>query len=174
MHSFDGADPEPDVGIDRVLHEYRDVHSGERVGNFLHRERADGRARADPDGVDPMRQDLLDVLGGCDLGDQRDAVLGPRTAEPREPFVADALEVIGACARLPDPGAEVRDTERGDLSRTIWLWQCFSAIRLWPLRQSVAEWLGCGRLGKSGNRNLNGKRWKLGECHTVLHRHWHT
>ena len=48
VKAFDGADPELQIGIDRVFNQHGDVNASQRIGHILHGKRIDCRPCADP------------------------------------------------------------------------------------------------------------------------------
>ena len=113
------ADPQLDVGIDGVLHEYGDVGAARLfngVGDLLHRERIGRCAGADPEYVDSGGECVVDVLAGGDLGGGVHAGSLLDFFQPFEARGSYAFESARFCAGFPYSGAEYFDAVGGEFA----------------------------------------------------------
>ncbi len=116
VETLKGANPELEVGVDRVLDEDGHIRSAESVGNLLNSEGVGGGACAHPYHVDAVLDGLVDVLRRGDLDSGVHASLFLDPLEPRQTDRAYALERAWACAWFPDAGAENLDAVGGEFA----------------------------------------------------------
>ena len=113
VDAFDGSDPEFEVRADGVLHQHRDVHAAQGVGDLLHGEGVGRRAGPDPEQVDAPFQGRLDMLVRGDFGGGVHARFALYALHPGDSLLADAFESAGFRAGLPEPGAVDADSFGG-------------------------------------------------------------
>ena len=109
VDAFKAANPELEVGVDGIFHEHRHVVTCQGIGYFLHGKGVGCRACANPEHVDASLERSLNVALGGYLGGYLHAEFLLHAVEPRQAFLADALEASGLGAGLPDAGAEYLD-----------------------------------------------------------------
>ena len=114
VETFDGADPEFEIGIDRILDQHRNVHAAQRSCQFLHGERIGRGAGTDPQQVDPRFERFEDVALGGHFGRDVHAGFGLDTLQPAQSFDPHSLESAGLGAGFPDAGAEDLHLLRGE------------------------------------------------------------
>src|SRR5574344_1339495 len=68
IDTLHGTNPQFEVGIDRVLHEYGHINTLERIGKSLHGEWVGSGARSHPKDVDAILQGEFHMLGSSHLG----------------------------------------------------------------------------------------------------------
>ena len=106
VETLEGADPEVEVRVDRVLDEYRDVSILEGVGNFLHEERVGGRAGSHPYHVDTELYAFIYVLFAGHLGADLHSEFFLDFLHPLEAWHAHAFEAARMGPWLPYSGTE--------------------------------------------------------------------
>ena len=68
QNALNGAHPKFDVGVDGILHKYRNINAFQRVGNLLHSKRVGRCAGANPQNVDSCAKSLVNVFHVGNLG----------------------------------------------------------------------------------------------------------
>ena len=107
IESFDGTNPQLQVGVDGVFHQHGLVNTAQGVGQCLHGKGVCAGAGTNPEDVDIVFQRQLHMLGCCHLGSNIHASLFLHELQPRQCLFAVTLEAAGLRARFPHTGTEV-------------------------------------------------------------------
>ena len=106
VDTFQSADPQFQVGIYRVLHQYRNVHAFQGIGYFLYGKGIGGGAGTHPEYVYSGFQTFIYVFGSGHFGGYVHACFLFHFFEPGQAFYADAFEAARFGAGFPDSCAE--------------------------------------------------------------------
>ena len=93
--------PQFEVGVDRILHQHRDVDTFQRIGQQLHRKRVGAGAGSYPQHVDVVFQRQLHMSRSGYLRSYEHRCLFLHLLEPGQRFLAVALKASGLGTRLP-------------------------------------------------------------------------
>ena len=106
VETFQSSNPQLQVRIYRVLYQYRNIHTFQRIGNFLHGKRVGGGACAYPKQVYPGLQAFVYVFGCSDFGRNVHAGFFLYLLQPCKAVYAYSFEAARFGARFPDAGTE--------------------------------------------------------------------
>ena len=107
IQSFDGTNPQLQVGINRILHQHGLVDTLKRIGQRLHRKRVGTGAGTNPKNVDIVLQCQFDMLWRCHLGSHIHTRLLLHALKPGQRNLTITLKATGLGARFPDACTEV-------------------------------------------------------------------
>ena len=102
VYALQGTDPQFQVGIDRILDQYRDIYAFQRICQGLYGKGVGRCTGTHPQYVNTIFQSQFYVLGRCNLGSNKHASLFLYGSHPWQCYLAVALEPPRLCARLPN------------------------------------------------------------------------
>jgi hypothetical protein len=106
LESLHGSGPKFNIRMHWVLDQHPKSASGYGIGNLLYQEGVYRGAGSDPDPIEPVAQDPLDMAGGGNLGYYRQSGTRLCLGKPFQSTITHPLERIGAGTRLPKAGTQ--------------------------------------------------------------------
>src|SRR5690554_4203358 len=102
VNSFQGTNPQSQIGVDRVLYQYRNVYAFQGIGNFLYRERVRGTARAYPQNVYTRSKRFFHMLGRGNFNGRWQSGFLLGAFQPFQSDTANSFEFTRTGTRFPD------------------------------------------------------------------------
>ena len=113
VKALERTDPKFEVRIYRILYQYRDIHSLQRICQFLYGKRVGGGTGTYPKYIDTCFQRFFHVLRSSYFCSGDHTGLSFDTLHPCQSFYADSLEAAWFSAGFPNPCTEYLDTSVG-------------------------------------------------------------
>ena len=107
VDTLEGTNPKLEVGIHRVLHKHRDVHSLQGIGYRLHGERIGRRTGTNPEDIDTILQGEFHMLSRCHLGGDEHLRFLLHLSEPYESGLTMPLKATWLRTGLPHACTEI-------------------------------------------------------------------
>ena len=130
VDTFQGADPEFQIRVYRVLHKHRNIHTLQCIGNFLHSKWVGSGACANPKDIDTCFQTLVYMLRSGYFGRNVHSGFFLHLFQPCQTVYAYTFETTRFGTRFPDSCTEYLHSLFGQLlGGAHYLFFCLGAAR---------------------------------------------